>query len=64
MRTDMAKLIVTLVGRDSSVDIATRLRLDGPGIGSRWEASFPHPSSSALGPTQPPVQWVAGHSWG
>jgi DNA-binding sugar fermentation-stimulating protein len=28
------------VGRDSSVGIATRYRLDGPGIETRWEARF------------------------
>ena len=31
------------VGRDSSVGIATRYGLDGPGIESRWGASFPAP---------------------
>ena len=48
------------MGRDSSVGIATRYGLDGPGIESRWGPDFPHPSSPApaLGPTQPPVQWV------
>ena len=29
-------LLLLLCGRDSSVDIATRYGLDGPGIGSRW----------------------------
>jgi hypothetical protein len=47
-----------MVGRDSAVGIATRYRLDGPGIESRWGRDFPHPSRPALGPTQPPIQWV------
>ena len=37
-------------GRDSSVGIATRYGLDGPGIESRWRRDFPHPSRPALGP--------------
>ena len=46
--------------RDSSVGIATRYGLNGPGIESRWGGGrdFPHPSRPALGPTHPPVQWV------
>ena len=52
------------VGRDSSVGIATRYGLDGPGVESRWGRDFPHPSRPALGPTQPPVQWVPGLSCG
>ena len=32
-------------GRDSSVGIATRYGLDGPGIESRWGRDFPHPSN-------------------
>jgi len=43
------------VNRDSSVGIATRYRLNRPGIESRWGRDFPHLSSPALGPTQPPV---------
>ena len=51
-------------GRDSSVGIATRYGLDGPGIESWWRRDFPHPSRPALGPIQPTVQWVPGLSWG
>ena len=51
-------------GRDSSVGIATRYGLDGPGIESRSGRDFSYPSRPALGPTQPPVQWVPGLSRG
>ena len=51
-------------GRDSSVGIATRYGLDGPGIESWWGRDFPHPSRAALGPTQLPVQWVPDLSRG
>jgi hypothetical protein len=40
------------------VGIATRYGLDGPGIESQWGRDFLHPSTLALGPTQPPIQWV------
>jgi hypothetical protein len=49
-----------MMGRDSVVSTATRYGLDGPGIESRWGRDFPHPSRLALGPTQPPIQWVPG----
>jgi hypothetical protein len=32
------------VSSDSSVDMATRYGLNGPGIESRWGRDFPHPS--------------------
>jgi len=46
------------VGRDSSAPIATRCGLHGPGIETGWRRDFPHLSRPAVGPTQPPVQWV------
>ena len=47
--------------RDSSVGIATRYGLDGPGIESRCGGrDFPQTSSLSLRPTQPPIQWVPG----
>jgi hypothetical protein len=49
-----------LGSRDSSVGIAVRYGLDGPGIESRWGRDFPRPSRPALGPTQPPIKWVPG----
>jgi hypothetical protein len=58
-------IIFCWVGRDSVVGIATRYGLDGPGMESRLGRYFPHPSRPALGPTQPPIQWVLGlFPWG
>ena len=44
------------VGRDSSVGIATRYGLDGPGIENTVEVRF----YSTVGSTQSPVKWVPG----
>ena len=57
-------IFMDLRGRDSSVGVATRYGLDGTGIEPRWGLDFPHRSRPALEPTQPPVQWVPGLSWG
>jgi hypothetical protein len=40
--------------------LATGCGLDGPGIESWRGRDFSHTFRLALGPTQPPVQWVLG----
>ena len=47
-----------LVGRNSSVGIATSYGPDGPGIKFRWKRDFPHSTRPALGPIQPFIKWV------
>jgi len=61
-RRIILRIPINMVGPDSAVGIATRYGLNSPGIESRWGRDFPHPSRPALGPTQPPIQWVPGPS--
>jgi len=42
----------------SVVGIATYYGLDGQEIESQWVWDFPFLSRPALGPTQPPIQWI------
>ena len=46
------------VGRDSSVGIATRYGLDGPGIGCQWGARFSGPVQT--GPGAHPASYTMG----
>jgi len=52
-----------LCGPGSSVGIATDYGLDGPGSNPDRDEIF-RPFRPALRPTQPPLQWVSGLSWG
>jgi hypothetical protein len=47
-------------GQDSVVCTVTCYGPDGLGIESHWGREFQLLSSMALGPTQPPAQWVLG----
>jgi hypothetical protein len=48
------------MGQDSVVCRVTRYGLEGLVMESQWGQDFLHPSTLALGPTKPPVQWAPG----
>jgi hypothetical protein len=52
------------VDRDSSVGIATRYGLEGPGIESRWVKIFRTRPDRPWDPPNHPTQWVPGLSQG
>jgi hypothetical protein len=61
----ISTILPIMCGPGSIVGIATGYVLDGPRIESQWGRDFQHLSRQALGPTQPPVQWVLGlFPWG
>jgi hypothetical protein len=63
--SDLVCAIVNGVYNLQPASTACRYGIDDPEIESRWVQDIPHPSPRpALGPIQPPIQWVQGLSWG
>ena len=61
--TRMCFIYIYMCGPGSPVGIATDYELGGPGSNPSEDEIF-STSRPALGPTQPPVKWVLGLSWG
>jgi hypothetical protein len=51
-------IIIIIIDRDSAVGIETRYGLDGPGIESRWRATFSAPVQT--GPGAHPASYTMG----
>jgi len=62
LQTDAKRrnLWVCSISRASIVCIATRYRLDSPGIEYLWGRDFPQQPRPALGPCQTNIQWMSG----
>jgi hypothetical protein len=58
--TKCGNAVFTIGGPGSIDGITTGYGLHGPEIEFRWGQDFPHLFRPALGPNQPPVQWVSG----
>jgi hypothetical protein len=61
--TSIIESTVFISRRDSVVGIAIGYRPDDQGVGARvpvWSRIFSTSSRLALGPTQPPTQWIPG----
>jgi len=57
------RIYIYIYGPGSSVGIVTDYMLDSPGSNPGGDEIF-RLSRPVLGPTQPPVKWVRGLSWG
>ena len=64
IRRRICLVLISVMCRHRSVSIAIRHGMDGTGIEFRWGRDYSHPSRPALGPTEPPTQWVTGLSRG
>jgi len=53
-----------VMGHNSTASIATLYGLDSLGIESPRRRDILYLSRPALRSTQPPIQWLRGHSWG